>query len=278
MALFTLQDYGSEAAFYRKFYFVGIFGFLISVELLLAEMVKLNKTLRFITNSYVLFGALLTYPIITHPSTASFLLTKQGMICITTDNAKRIYYNVYLVGYTIILLVELVLWFLKKKRKREMVASRIYFLIVLGVGIGLLLDTFIMKDNQFAFPLSAITQTLAFLVAYVVARRTNISSISVRNLSNYIYASVNVPMIILNERQQIELSNAKAVHFFDIPEEKLKNTPIQNLFDMTKILKGENCELPNVMECECITNKRMCKIEVSHIHDKYDEHLNNFYI
>ncbi|MBQ5675492.1 MAG: hypothetical protein IIV45_10515, partial [Lachnospiraceae bacterium] len=99
MGLFTLQDYGSEAMFYRKFYFIGIFGFLVSVELLLAEMVKLGKTFRFITNSYVLFGALLTYPIITHPSTASFLLTKQGMICITTDNAKRIYYNIYLVGY-----------------------------------------------------------------------------------------------------------------------------------------------------------------------------------
>ena len=278
MGLFTLQDYGSEAMFYRKFYFIGIFGFLVSVELLLAEMVKLGKTFRFITNSYVLFGALLTYPIITHPSTASFLLTKQGMICITTDNAKRIYYNIYLVGYTIILLVELILWFLKKKRKREMVASRIYFLIVLGVGIGLFFDTFIMKNNQFTFPLSAITQTLAFLVAYVVARRTNISSISVRNLSNYIYASVNVPMIILNERQQIELSNAKAVQFFDIPEEKLKKTPIQNLFDMTKIFKGEHCELPNVMECECITNKRMCKIEVSHIHDKYDEHLSDILV
>ena len=278
MGLFTLQDSASEAAFIRKFYFIGVFGFLVVVERLLVEWVKPGKTFRFITNSYVLYGALFVYPVITHPDTVSYVKTSYGMSYITADYGKRLYYNAYLTIYIIILLVELFLWFYKKKRKREMVAARIYLLLVLGVGVALTMDTLITKTNNVVFPLSAIAQTWAFLVAYAVARKTNINNISVRNLSNYIYASVNVPMVILNEFQQIEISNAKAVHFFDIPEEKLKGTKIQDLFNMNRILSDDFFMLPDVMECECVTNNRMCKIEVSHIHDKYDEHLSDILV
>ena len=278
MGLFTLQDSASEAAFIRKFYFIGVFGFLVVVERLLVEWVKPGKTFRFITNAYVLYGALFVYPVITHPDTVSYVKTSYGMSYITADYGKRLYYNAYLTIYIIILLVELFLWFHKKKRKREMVAARIYLLLVFGVGVALTMDTLITKTNNVVFPLSAIAQTWAFLVAYAVARKTNINNISVRNLSNYIYASVNVPMVILNEFQQIEISNARAIHFFDIPEEKLKGTKIQDLFNMDRILSDDFFMLPDVMECECVTNNRMCKIEVSHIHDKYDEHLSDILV
>ena len=151
-------------------------GFLVVVELLLVEWVKPGKTFRFITNSYVLFGALLVYPIITHPDTVTFIKTEYGMSYITADYTKRVYYNAYLFGYVIILLVELTLWFLKKKHKRETIAAWIYLLLIVGVGLSLVRDTFVTVDNKAVFPISAITQTLAFLVAYAVARKTNISN------------------------------------------------------------------------------------------------------
>ncbi len=278
IGIFTLQELPSEAAFFRRFYFVGIVGFLIVVQLLLVEWMKADAMFRMITNSYVLFGALLAYPFVTHPEAVTFVNTPYGMSYVARDYMGREVYNVYLCGYIAVLVLELILWLTKRKSKRENIAARMFLGLVVVVALSLTMDTFIKADGQPAFPLSPIMQTFAFIVSYIVTRRTNINNISVTNLSNYIYASVNVPMMILNDNHCIEISNAEAVRFFDLPEEKLKDTPIQELFDVKHYLLGEDSRLPEMLECECLVNHRMCKMEVSHINDRYDEHLSDILV
>ncbi len=279
MGLFTLQELSFQAAFFRKFYFVGILGFLVVVQMLLTEWMKGSKKSGAILNAYVLFGALFVYPIISCADAVHFVKTKYGMSYVFTAYPGRTFYNIFLLSYLCVLLIEILCWIFRRgKSKREKIVATIYFWLVIGVGFSLMTDTFIAGNYGVAFPLSTITQTIAFVVAYAVARRTNINNISVQNLSNYIYASVNVPMVILNESHRIEISNAKAIRFFDIPKEKLKDTAVEDLFDVKGLLDEHQSMLPDVMECECFANHRMCKVEVSHINDRYDEHLSDILV
>ena len=190
----------------------------------------------------------------------------------------RTIYNVYIIGFLFIVSAEIIYCLVHRAKVREVVMAKSCIIVLVTVGLGLFMDTFSIGDPRPAFPASSIMQPIAVIFAYAMSRRTKINNISVQNLSNYIYASVNVPMLIIDENHYLKICNAKAIDFFDMPDELLKQKRLDELFDFTFAVVNEEGSLSKTMECTCILNQKVCKLEISHVKDNYNEFISDIIV
>ena len=278
MAVFTLQSSLEGAAFWRAFYLIGVMGTIAMAGLLVGIWLNIPVVFKRIVDSYIIFGGLLVYPVVCTPKACEFVLTNYGMSYITTDYVGRGIYNIYLVGYLVFVGVEMGYCLLHNHKRRESVMAKSCMLVLGIVGCGLLLDTFIMGSDRPAFPATAILQPLAVIFAYAMSKKTRINNITIQSLSDYIYASVNVPVLIVDEKRYLKICNATAVQFFDMPDELLKQKRLDELFDMTETEQVENGNFLESIECICTLNRKICKLQISHIKDNYNDFLSDIIV
>ncbi len=278
MGIFTLQTTSEGAAFWRAFYLIGVLGVVVTAGLLVGVWLDIPHVLRNIADTYFVFGALLAYPVMSIPKACEFVVTEYGMTYIAESYIGRVIYNVYLAGLLVMVCLEISYCLLRNSKKREIVMAKSCMLVLVIIGFSLLLDTYMIGPKRPAFPSSAILQPLAVIFAYTMSRKTKINNISIQNLSDYIYASVNVPMLIIDEQRYLKICNATAIQFFDMPDELLKQKKLDDLFDIsTGELGGSGTNLETI-ECVCINNQKTCKLQISHIKDSYNDFLSDIIV
>ncbi|MBQ4283839.1 MAG: response regulator [Lachnospira sp.] len=278
MGVFTLQTDTEIAAFWRSFYLIGVFGVLTMAGLLVGIWLKIPTGFKSLVDTYIVFGALITYPILCHKRACEFVMTDYGMSYVTTEYLGRIVYNVYLAGVLILVCAEIVYALCYKSKKREIVMARACMGVLIMVGVGLMLDTFIMGPDRAAFPATAIIQPIAVIFAYGMSRKTKINNVSVQSLSAYIYASVNVPVLIVDEEKYIKIANATAIDFFDMPAELLSQKKLEDLFEMSETSGITDDDLSETVESVCTLNNKICKLQISHIKDNYNDFISDIIV
>ncbi len=278
MAVFTLQVTPEQAAFWRSFYLIGIMGVIVMAGILVGIWLDIPSVFRKIVESYVVFGALLSYPVLSTPNACEFVMTNYGMSYITTDYLGRGIYNAYLIGTLALVGAEMIYCIKCHHKRREVIMAKSCILVMAIIGCGLMLDTFIMGPDRPAFPATAILQPLAVIFAYAMSRRTRINNITIQSLSDYIYASVNVPVLIVDENRYLKICNATAVRFFNMPDELLKQKRLEELFDVTEMELVDNGNNSETVECKCTLNDKICKLQISHIKDSYNDFLSDIIV
>jgi len=278
MAVFTLQSTLGGAAFWRAVYLVGVIGTMVVAGLLVGIWLNIPGTFRKLADGYIVFGALLVYPLMSAPKACKFVITNYGMSYIATNYPGRWIYNIYLLGYMVFVGMEIGYCLWVKQKRREVVMAKSCILVFGIVGGGLFLDTFIMGPERAAFPATTFLQPLAVIFAYAMSRKTRINNITIQSLSDYIYASVNVPVLIVDEKRYLKICNATAVTFFDMPDELLKQKRLDELFNVSeKELIGSGNDSDSI-ECVCTLNDRNCKLQISHIKDSYNDFLSDIIV
>ena len=275
MGVFNLQTDAFYAYYWRSFYLIGVVGVIVMTGLLVGMWLNIPTRFRQVAEAYYLFGALITYPMISSANACEFVITNYGMSYYIAEGVGRLIYSIYIIGAVLLIVAELVYCLVRKARKREVVMAKSCILVVVMVGLSLFLDTFSIGETKPAFPASSIVQPIAVIFAYTMSRKTKINNISVQNLSDYIYASVNVPMLIVDEMGVMKICNAKAIDFFDMPDELLKQKSLYDLFDFDNPVQNEN---ENTVEVVCKLNNKMCKLEISHVKDTYNEAISDIIV
>ena len=79
MAVFTLQMTAEQAAFWRSFYLIGIMGVIVMAGILVGIWLDIPPVFRKIVDSYVVFGSLLSYPVLCTPNACEFVVTNYGI-------------------------------------------------------------------------------------------------------------------------------------------------------------------------------------------------------
>ncbi len=278
MGVFTMQTDAESAAFWRSFYLIGVFGVIAMSGVIGGMWLNVHPTLKKIAGAYYIYGALLTYPVLCVPQACVFVETEFGMSYITTNYSGRIHYFVYLAGFAFFVLLEVIYCLRNYTKKRELVMANACILVIGVLGASLLITTFSNDPSKPAFPVTAILQPLAVIFAYAMSKKTAINNITIQSLSNYIYASVNVPMVIADEEGYLQITNATAVRFFDIPEELLKHKKLEDLFDMSGDAVRENLDGLETVKCRCTCNGRMCELQISHIRDEFGDFLSDIIV
>ena len=276
--LFTLQTEDIGAGFWRAFYLIGVLGVVVMAGMLVGIWLNIPAGFKRIVDGYIIFGALLVYPMSCVPQTCEFVLTDYGMSYIANDHFGRVMYNVYVIGYLILVGSEMIYCFARHTKKREVIMAKACILVLLIICSGMMLDTFIMGTGRPAFPATAIMQPIAVIFAYVMSRKTQINNISIQNLSDYIYASVNVPVLIVDKEGYLKISNATAIEFFDMPDELLKQKRLEDLFALSEGTLSDSDDESETMECMCTLNDKICKLQISHIKDNYNDFLSDIIV
>lgn len=278
MAVFTLQTTEAGAAFWRSFYLTGTFGAIVMAGIIVGTWLGIPTALRKFADAYYIYGALLTYPMLCRSEACIFIQADFGMSYIRSDYLGGKIYMVYLCGFMIIIFTEIFYCLFKYRKKREQTMAKTCALALIIMGACLLLNTFSSDPSEPAFPLIAIVQPLVVIFIYVMSRRTRINNITVHNLSDYIYASVNVPMLIVDEEGFLQICNATAIDFFDMPDDLLKKKRLEDLFDILPPSARDSNKSSETVDCTCRQNGKKCKLEISHIRDKYNEFLSDIIV
>lgn len=275
MGVFILQTEEFYAFFWRAFYLIGVVGVVVVAGLLVGTWLNIPIRFKKIADAYYIFGALLAYPMMCVKDACEFVVTDYGMTYYIKDYIGRSFYNFYVIGVIGLTCSEMIYCLVCKSKKREVVMAKACMLVLAMIGLGLFMDTFSLGASRAAFPASTIIQPIAVIFAYAMSRKTKINNISVQNLSNYIYASVNVPMIIVDEEGAMKICNAKAIDFFDMPDELLKQKKLEDLFDMNNPIHDD---YEDAIEVNCKLNNKVCKLEISHVKDIYDEAISDIIV
>lgn len=278
MACFTLQTTNEGAAFWRSIYLIGVFGLIVSAVLICGTWLGFPRKMQLFVNLYSVVGAVITYPLIRVPEACVFIRTEYGMsYSPKAFPGKELYFS-YLAGVALLMVGEVVYCLLRRKRKREIIMAVSCIIVLLALGLSLISNVFASSPDAPAFPSSVMIQALEFVFIYVVARRTRINNITLRNLADYIYASVSVPVLVIDEDGDVKICNASGMQFFKLSEEAVKCAKIYDLFDITDEMLKSKEDAETIVECTCIQNGKVCKLKVSHVKDRYNDFLSDIII
>lgn len=278
MSIFITQTTNEGAASWRAFYLIGAIGAIVMAGMIVGLWLNIPQKFKRIADAYYIFGALIIYPVLSMPEACVFVETEFGMSYITTYYPGRTIYFIYLTGFVFFMVGEIVYCLLKNKKKREKIMAQSCILVLSLIGLCLFLTTFSSDPEAPAFPAIVIIQPLGVIFMYSIYRRTRINNISIQNLSDYIYASVDVPMLIADEEGYLKICNATAVQFFDMPDELLKQKKLEDLFDMSSIERYDRKKASETVECTCTRNGRICKLQISYVRDNYDDFLSDIIV
>ena len=240
-----------QAEVFRAFGIVGVAGFMMTEALMIAYMIRLRK---WVFSTYaVLFGALAATDLYFFiPDHHAFVKIDGRMCYYATNSLGRMIHSWFLLFVVVTLIAMAVIWVRKKKTKRE--AYYVWAVILSNIAIlfSIIPDTILPLLGKPSFPSSAYGMFLTYMITWFWATRFNAFSITVSNLSQYIYESANTAILIFNEHFQLVLANQYGQKLLGI--DKIKNQRLSELF------QGESEAINNLKQSILEDNKGVAEL------------------
>ncbi len=219
------------AAVFRTVGIIGVAGFMMTEALMVAYMVQLPKWL-FRTYAFI-FGVFavvdLTFFI---PDRHTFVRIDGRMCYYSYNTIGRTVHSFFLMFVTVTMLGIGVIWVRKEKRTREAYYVRAAILSNLAILFSCIPDTILPLLGKPSFPSSAYGMFLTYMITWFWATKFNAFSITVGNLSQYIYESANTAILIFDEHFRLVLANNYGKELLKI--ERIENQKLSQLFQSTK--------------------------------------------
>ena len=161
----------------------------------------------------------------------------------------------------------------KKLSKYAMVLSIIFvgaFFVDTGLnGIGIPM-----------LPCSAILESVLLIISCIHAAKWSNLEITVKNFSEYIYSSVENPILIFGIDKKLKLANASATKFFQMSGDKLKNLTLNELFDLKQQKNRFQASTDsieaikmNTVDGVCLVNGASCSLGMNEIYDQFQDKI-----
>ena len=262
------------AYLWRSVGMIGVFGYLILMQILIAEVAKIPRKIRRIFNIFSALGIGLYFATIL-PSQAEFFIGEWGMSYTLTPGWINNVYSVYSVltagivfGY---------IFYMRRyatTQRYKVLGKRI---IITGIVIlgGMVLDTIIPMLGISAIPGSSITQFYGFAITMFAMVQIEKTVTNISNMSEFVYYSLSEPVCVYDANKTIRIVNDAAEVFFQIPREEL----IENGGKLSELFESEEEDLLSFVDDArelrtiCKVNGSECLVKVDKIHDQYRDIL-----
>lgn len=220
-----------QAEMIRAVGIVGVVGFMMTEALMIAYMIHLPKWLyRVYVTAFGLVGVIDLFFFI--PDHHDFVRIDGRMCYYATNSMARKIHSGFLAFVTVTMLGMVVIWVCKKKTKREASYVRATILSNLAILVSIIPDTILPLLGKPSFPSSAYGMFLTYMITWFWATKFNAFSITVSNLSQYIYESANTAILIFDECFQLVLANCYGHRLLEI--EDLQHQDLTDLFQCTQ--------------------------------------------
>lgn len=220
-----------SAAVFRAVGLVGVVGFMMTEALMVAYMVELPKWLfRTYAVVFGIFAAIDLFFFIPDPHT--FVRINGRMCYYSHYGFRRMIHNSFLVFVAVTMIAIAIIWVHKEKPTRQVYYVRAAILSNLAILVTIIPDTILPMLGKPSFPSSAYGMFLTYMITWFWATKFNAFSITVGNLSQYIYESANTAILIFDEQFRLVLANQYGQELLKI--KKMENQKLSQLFECTK--------------------------------------------
>lgn len=264
---------GEVAAVFRVVGLVGVAGFMMTEALMVAYMVELPKWLfRAYAMIFGIFAVVDLYFFI--PDQHIFVRLNGRMCYYSTNSFGRMVHNIFLAFVAVTMIAMAILWVHKEKPKRQSYYVRAAILANIAILFSIIPDTILPMLGKPSFPSSAYGMFLTYMITWFWATRFNAFSITVGNLSQYIYESANTAILIFDEYFRLVLANPYGQELLGI--KKIENQKLMQLFQGTdaesgRIKDGILRDNKGVAELVSVHGAISCSLNFSLARDFHDD-------
>ena len=264
---------GEVAAVFRAVGLVGVAGFMMTEALMIAYMVELPKWLfRAYAMIFGIFAVVDLYFFI--PDHHTFVRLNGRMCYYTTNSFGRMVHSIFLAFVAVTMIAMAILWVHKEKPKRQSYYVRAAILANIAILFSIIPDTILPMLGKPSFPSSAYGMFLTYMITWFWATRFNAFSITVGNLSQYIYESANTAILIFDEYFRLVLANPYGQELLGI--KKIENQKLMQLFQGTdaesgRIKDGILRDNKGVAELVSVHGAISCSLNFSLARDFHDD-------
>ena len=264
---------GEVAAVFRAVGLVGVAGFMMTEALMVAYMVELPKWLF---RAYaMIFGIVAVADLYFFiPDQHTFVRLNGRMCYYSTNSFGRMVHNIFLAFVAVTMIAMAILWVHKEKPKRQSYYVRAAILANIAILFSIIPDTILPMLGKPSFPSSAYGMFLTYMITWFWATRFNAFSITVGNLSQYIYESANTAILIFDEYFRLVLANPYGQELLGI--KKIENQKLMQLFQGTdaesgRIKDGILRDNKGVAELVSVHGAISCSLNFSLARDFHDD-------
>ena len=264
---------GEAAAVFRAVGLVGVAGFMMTEALMVAYMVELPKWLfRAYAMIFGIFAVVDLYFFI--PDQHTFVRLNGRMCYYSTNSFGRMVHSIFLAFVAVTMIAMAILWVHKEKLKRQSYYVRAAILANIAILFSIIPDTILPMLGKPSFPSSAYGMFLTYMITWFWATKFNAFSITVGNLSQYIYESANTAILIFDEYFRLVLANPYGQELLGI--KKIENQKLMQLFQGTdaefgRIKDGILRDNKGVAELVSVHGAISCSLNFSLARDFHDD-------
>ena len=260
----------------RSIGMVGLFFFFIFGPKFFLELANSPKWLRKVVTFYSLAGLIL-YPFLIMPERQTFYVGEFGMSYTFANDIWNTLYYIYIVVYTILCAIILIIMRKNAKYKRTKVLNIGLWLFIIITFLGSILDTLLPMFGFAAFPGSTLGQFLAIFVGFFTFLYQKKNTLTLQTVSNHIYHSIDLPIIVINIEFKIEFMSDSGYKFLNVDKDKLDFVSINDLFVLN--FDGDFL-VHNYTNIECVVknNNAYCNLSIDKIKDSFGDIIGYIFI
>lgn len=249
---------------------IGTFVYLIFATLLMAYW-NGSKSLFMKFSKGFSLTAILLYPFLMQRENTTFIVTDFGMEYVFKEGIWNNLYTIYCVVVAFDMLVIVIQMCRNKKRKWIRIMGQRLLAGEMVIVFGMVLDTIMPLLGIGSFPGSSLSQFLCCALIYQTFVFYKSNNVNIANMSQFVYYSVESPMLIYDYEENLKIANKSAVEFFRFPK-KYEEIKLDYLFSVDRdVLKTEKTLLK--IDAQCEVNDAHCRLSINKILDTYEEVL-----
>jgi len=255
----------------RVFGMIGTITYLVTGQMLISYLSNIKKFWANLFNGFATLG-IFVYFLTVERSQTIYQLDSSGMTYSFKPGLANTIYTAYSLILALLMFgISLYMCFSKVKRIRHF--GKIFMAADAFMLIGTILDTVFPLLGIPAIPGSTMTQFLGVVVVYVAIRANNRSKINIANMSEFIYYSLSMPVLVYSPDGCLQIANDAAAKFLDIDREQIpdKKLTLGTLFDVDdRSVFGFEGTSKNT-DATCVHNQIFCNLAINKIQDHYND-------
>ncbi len=268
-----IQTIPEKAYVWRAFGMIGTFGYLITVQLLICHFSGIRKLWRCMVETFSLTGIIIYFFII-QKDQVTYELADIGMSYSFTPG---LWNNIY-ITYSIITAINMfcvTVYMLRRSstgRLRTLAKKLLTAEII--ILFGMLLDTIFPIIGMKAIPGSSIAQTLGLFIMYGAVTFASHSEITISNMSEFVYYSLTVPVLVYDSKKKLQILNDAAYPFVGVKKKERGDFDIAGIDSLFHTDKGDIFDFEgNSQEADavCSHNLSYCSLSINKIYDDFDD-------
>ena len=255
----------------RVFGMIGTILYLITAQLLVSLLSGIHKRWANLFNGFAGLGIIVFFLTVERSQTI-YYLDPSGMTYSFTPGLANTIYTAYSLLLAVFMFgISVHMCFSKVKRIRHF--GIIFLFTVAFMLLGTVLDTVFPMLGFRAIPGSTLTQFWGMIVVYIAIRANNRSKINIANMSEFIYYSLSMPVLVYDSHKRLQIANDAAAKFLEINQSLIpqENISLGTLFDVddTAVFNFEGASSDS--DSLCIKNQIYCNLAINKIQDRYND-------